>query len=120
MTRSRVMQLVIVLGLLGGSGCYSEQTFDKEVVIRPAAQFAYEIRIHSHTEGRGNPHNLFDFTKYEWETWYSLCVNNLQGKINATDLVFTQLEKCQVNLPFHADLKGYIEFWDGCLTIALE
>ena len=62
MKRNRLIKAVVVLGLLGGNGCYSE-TFDKEVVTYPAKRFAYEIRVHSHDEGRGNHHDLFDFTK---------------------------------------------------------
>lgn len=119
MTRSRLIQLAIVLGLLGGNGCYSE-TFDKEVVIYPAKRFAYEIRLHSHTEGRGNPHDVFDWTKQKFESRYSICVNSLSGKIYANDLLFTQLTGCEANPSFWVDQKGFIEFGDDCLTIALE
>ncbi|HJT19794.1 MAG TPA: hypothetical protein VJ746_04960 [Nitrospira sp.] len=119
MTRSRLIQLAIVLGLLGGNGCYSE-TFEKEVVILPAKRFAYEIQLHSHTEGRGNPHEIFDWTKQEFQSRYSICVNSLEGKIDAADLVFTQLPECAANPSFWVNPKGFVEFWDGCLTIALE
>jgi len=119
MTRSRLIKVAIVLGFLSGTGCYSE-TFDKEIAIYPAKRFAYEIRLHSHTEGRGNPHEVFDWTKQKFQSRYSICVNSLNGRIDAKDLLFTPLAGCEANPSFWVDQKGFIEFWDDCLTVALE
>jgi hypothetical protein len=67
--RRTVAKALVVLGFLGMGGCYTE-TFEKEVVIYPAKRFAYEIQLHSHTEGRGNHHDFFDFSKNEWKSVY--------------------------------------------------
>ena len=117
--RNRVAKALVVIGLLGGNGCYTE-TFEKEIVIYPANRFAYEIQLHSHHEGRGNHHDFFDFSRKEWDSVYSICVNSLKGKIVAADLLFTQMTECRANPSFWIDQDGYIEFRDGYLTVALE
>jgi len=119
-SRGTAIILIIVLGILIESGCYSKTTFDEIVVIRHGEQYAYEIRLHSRTEGRGNAHNPFDLSKYEYESNYSICVNKLEGEIAAKDLIFTQLEGCKPNPSFWVDQTGYIEIRDECLTVALE
>jgi hypothetical protein len=118
--RSRLTKVALVLGLLAMNGCYSKTTFDERVEIRQAERYAYKIQLHSHTEGRGNVHNLLDLRKYEYESSYSICVNSLKGKIDAAGLVFTQLAECETNPSFWVDQRGFIEFRDDCLHIALE
>lgn len=54
---------VVLLVLL--SGCYSETTFDSEVIIRPGTKgFTYEVQIRGHGVGRGNIHNPFDWKEH--------------------------------------------------------
>ena len=47
-------------------------------------------------------------------------MNSLKGKIEAADLLFTQMTDCAAKPSFWIDQKGFIEFRDGYLTIALE
>ena len=120
MIRGTVARLTIILWLLVLNSCYSTTTFDETVVIRHGERYLYEIRLHSRTEGRGNIHDPFDLSKHKYESDYSICVNSLEGKIDAKDMIFTQVEGCKPNASFWIDQAGFIEFRDDCLTVALE
>ena len=108
---------VILAVLLGG--CYRSTSFDSVVTIRPGVKgFAYEIQIKSHGEGRGNPHDLFDWKVQKWDSSYWLYVHKMEGAVPASDLVYTPYWRC-VESP-RPNIKGSVEFQPGKVIVALD
>lgn len=107
----------VVLAVLLG-GCYW-LTFDSVVTIRPGVKgFAYEIQIKSHGEGRGNPHDPFDWKVQKWDSSDWLYVHKMEGVVPASDLVYTTDWRC-VESPW-PNIKGSVEFQPGKVIVALD
>ena len=103
------------------NGCYHEDSFESEVIIRPGTKgFNYELQIKVHSEARGNPHNPFDWKVHNWDHSYWLYVNTIEGTISAGDLVLTPYWRC-LEYPWnYRDVKGGIELQHGRITIKLD
>ena len=118
----RIGVLLLLADILALQGCY-EITYDREVTIRPANKFVYEIQMHGRGEGRGNPHDLLDFKALKlqkWDNYTWIYLNRLEGEINARDIVLTPHWRCTDKPYAQSELIGSIKFENGNMIVSLE
>lgn len=107
--------------ILLSSSCYRENTFDPEVIIFPGAKgFAYEVQIRGHGEGRGNPHNPFDWKVHKWDYTYWIYTNKIEGIVAASDLVLTSRWRCVEHPRSYENIKGHVKFESERMIVALD
>ena len=112
---------VVLVVLL--NGCYSETTYESEVIIRPGTKgFNYEVQIKGHGEGRGNLHNPFDWTVHNWDFSYWLYLNKIEGTTSANDLAITSNRRCVDSPPWsdYENVEGNVEFQTGKIIVKLN
>ena len=110
--------------LLTAPSCILDWNFEREVELRPGTgEFKYEVLLRGHFTGRGNPHDLFfDWSEKKWVQLYWIYVKGISSRVNAADLVMTRHWGCVAESEWqrYNDLKGYIEFRQETVTVALE
>jgi hypothetical protein len=98
--------------------CYST-TKVSDVTVGRFEAFKYEIRISTHTEGRGSIHNPFDQTKYSLDEYEWIYTNSLNEKLLADSIIYT-IRQRQLGSPWrYVNLKGQISFTGDSIFIDL-
>lgn len=107
--------LVLIIVLVS---CYST-TKVTDVTAGKFGLFKYEIRITTHTEGRGSIHNPFDLTKYSLDQYEWIYANSINEKVFADSIIYT-IRQRRLKSPWrYVNLKGQLCFNSDSVLIDL-
>jgi hypothetical protein len=82
--------------------------------------YKYELQIKYHTKGRGNIHT-YSLSKYEFDDSDWIYTNIINGRVDASDLIFTHHQRRTESPWKQSELRGYVQFsGDTLAIIALE
>jgi protein associated with RNAse G/E len=112
-------QKILPLILLLFQGCYYDETVESKIIIRESYPYKFELEIPIHVKGRGNIHTL-DIKKIEFENSDWIYTNTINGKVTASEIIFTNYYQKTDPPWIQSNLRGYLEFFADSVSINLE